>query len=71
VIERMKATPTDDPLFGKGMVRMDGQVIHDMHLFEVKSPDQSKQAHHAGGKGVPADRPGRLRDRGMRGRPGR
>jgi branched-chain amino acid transport system substrate-binding protein len=44
VIEQMKATPTDDPLFGKGAVRKDGRVIHDMHLFEVKSPEQSKQA---------------------------
>ena len=43
VVERMKATPTDDPLFGKGAVRKDGRVIHDMHLFEVKSPDQSKE----------------------------
>jgi branched-chain amino acid transport system substrate-binding protein len=43
-IEQMKATPTDDPLFGKGAVRKDGRVIHDMHLFEVKSPEQSKGA---------------------------
>ncbi|HEY1413626.1 MAG TPA: ABC transporter substrate-binding protein [Rhodopila sp.] len=42
VIEQMKATPTDDPLFGRGAVRKDGRVIHDMYLFEVKSPDQSK-----------------------------
>jgi branched-chain amino acid transport system substrate-binding protein len=42
VIEQMKAVPTDDPLFGKGLVRRDGRVIHDMHLFQVKSPDQSK-----------------------------
>ena len=43
VIELMKATPTDDPLFGNGSVRKDGRVIHDMHLFEVTSPEQSKQ----------------------------
>jgi branched-chain amino acid transport system substrate-binding protein len=43
-IEQMKAMPTDDPLFGKGAVRKDGRVIHDMHLFEVKSPEQSKEA---------------------------
>jgi branched-chain amino acid transport system substrate-binding protein len=42
-IDQMKATPTDDPLFGKGAVRKDGRAIHDMHLFEVKSPEQSKQ----------------------------
>ena len=37
-VEQMKAMPTDDPMFGKGTVRIDGRVIHDMHLFEVKSP---------------------------------
>jgi branched-chain amino acid transport system substrate-binding protein len=42
-IESMKAMPTEDPIFGKGSVRKDGRVIHDMHLFEVKSPEQSKE----------------------------
>jgi len=42
VIEAMKAMPTKDPLFGDGLVRKDGRVIHDMYLFEVKSPEQSK-----------------------------
>jgi len=42
VVDWMKANPTDDPLFGKGLVRADGRKIHDMHLFQVKSPDQSK-----------------------------
>jgi branched-chain amino acid transport system substrate-binding protein len=43
VIDQMKATPTDDPLFGKGAVRRDGRAIHDMHLFQVKSPADSKE----------------------------
>ena len=38
----MKATPTDDPLFGKGYIRRDGRKIHDMYLFEVKKPAESK-----------------------------
>ncbi len=42
VVERMKAMPTDDPLFGKGTVRKDGRKIHDMYLFEVKKPSESK-----------------------------
>ncbi len=42
VIAKMKATPTDDPLFGKGTVRADGRKIHDMYLFEVKKPAESK-----------------------------
>jgi branched-chain amino acid transport system substrate-binding protein len=42
VVEAMKAMPTSDPLFGDGLVRKDGRVIHNMYLFEVKSPEQSK-----------------------------
>jgi branched-chain amino acid transport system substrate-binding protein len=42
VMAKMKATPTDDPLFGKGQIREDGRKIHDMYLFEVKKPAESK-----------------------------
>jgi branched-chain amino acid transport system substrate-binding protein len=42
VTAKMKATPTDDPLFGKGTVRADGRVIHPAYLFEVKKPAESK-----------------------------
>src|SRR5471032_1281767 len=42
VVDKMKATPTDDPLFGKGSVRADGRVIHPAYLFEVKKPADSK-----------------------------
>jgi len=42
VVEKMKAMPTDDPLFGKGEVRVDGTVTHPAYLFEVKSPAESK-----------------------------
>ncbi len=41
-VAKMKAMPTDDPLFGKGVVRADGRKIHDMYLFEVKKPSESK-----------------------------
>jgi branched-chain amino acid transport system substrate-binding protein len=44
VVAKMKEIPTDDPIFGKGMIREDGRKIHPMYLFEVKSPDQSKGA---------------------------
>jgi branched-chain amino acid transport system substrate-binding protein len=37
----MKATPTSDPLFGEGMIREDGRKVHDMYLFQVKSPAES------------------------------
>ena len=44
VIARMKEMPTDDPLFGKGTIRADGRKIHDMFLYEVKKPSESKGA---------------------------
>jgi branched-chain amino acid transport system substrate-binding protein len=40
--EAMKAKPTDDALFGRGSIRKDGRKIHDMYLFQVKTPDESK-----------------------------
>ena len=42
VVAKMKEMPTDDPLFGKGVIREDGRVIHPAYLFEVKSPAESK-----------------------------
>jgi branched-chain amino acid transport system substrate-binding protein len=42
VMAKMKEMPTDDPLFGKGMIRQDGRKIHNMYLFEVKKPSESK-----------------------------
>lgn len=42
VMAKMKELPTDDPLFGQGEIRVDGRKIHDMYLFRVKTPDQSK-----------------------------
>jgi branched-chain amino acid transport system substrate-binding protein len=42
VVAKMKELPTDDPLFGHGTIRADGRKIHDMYLFEVKKPDESK-----------------------------
>ncbi len=42
VVDKMKAIPTDDPLFGKGYIRADGRKIHPGYLFEVKKPEESK-----------------------------
>ena len=41
-VAKMKEIPTDDPVFGKGVVRADGRKIHPVYLFEVKSPSESK-----------------------------
>src|SRR5713101_8399674 len=43
VVDKMKQMPTDDPIFGKGSIRVDGRKIHPMYLYEVKSPAESKK----------------------------
>jgi len=42
VVAKMKEMPTDDPLFGKGSIRIDGRKLHPAYLFEVKKPEESK-----------------------------
>ncbi len=42
VVAKMKEMPTEDKLYGKGTIRADGRKIHDMYLFEVKKPEESK-----------------------------
>src|ERR1700751_4744294 len=42
VVDKMKSIPTDDPLFGKGMIEPNGRTIHSAYLFEVKKPSESK-----------------------------
>ncbi|WP_298260176.1 ABC transporter substrate-binding protein [Bradyrhizobium sp.] len=42
VVAKMKEMPTNDPLFGKGSIRIDGRGIHPAYLFEVKKPSESK-----------------------------
>ena len=44
VVAKMKEMPTDDPLFGKGTIRVDGRKIHPAYLVEVKKPSESKAA---------------------------
>jgi len=44
VVAKMKELPTEDKLMGKGTIRVDGRHIHDMFLYEVKKPDESKYA---------------------------
>ncbi|MFV0680881.1 ABC transporter substrate-binding protein [Ottowia sp.] len=41
-VSKMKELPTDDPLFGKGQVRVDGRKVHPVYLVEVKKPSESK-----------------------------
>ena len=54
---------TQSDMFGKNMtLREDGRLVHDMYLFQVKKPSESKgpwdyynvRADDSGGSGVPA-----------------
>ncbi len=42
VVAKMKEIPTDDPLFGKGVLRADGRRLIPAYLFEVKKPEELK-----------------------------
>ncbi len=42
-VARMKAMPTDDDCFGKGIIREDGRKLTDCYLFQVKTPAESKK----------------------------
>ena len=42
LVDAMKAIPTDDPLFGKGQIRIDGRHIHPMYLLQTKTVAESK-----------------------------
>jgi len=44
VMDWMKSNPSQDPVFGAGELRADGRHIHDMYLFQVKSPAESTGA---------------------------
>ncbi len=43
VYAKMLATPTDDPLFGKGNIDAAGRKRHPAYLLEVKKPEESKK----------------------------
>ena len=42
VMKLMKATPINDMFAKNGRIREDGRMVHDMYLFEVKKPQESK-----------------------------
>ena len=44
VVAKMKELPTDDPLFGKGTIDLNGRKRHPMYVYEVKAPSESKAA---------------------------
>jgi branched-chain amino acid transport system substrate-binding protein len=42
VIAKMKATPINDFFAKNGKIRVDGRMVHDMYLAQVKKPAESK-----------------------------
>ncbi|MFL6810589.1 MAG: ABC transporter substrate-binding protein [Bradyrhizobium canariense] len=42
VMEQMRKTPVNDFFAKNGKIRIDGRMVHDMYLFEVKKPEDSK-----------------------------
>ncbi|MEZ0221454.1 MAG: ABC transporter substrate-binding protein [Tardiphaga sp.] len=42
IVDKMKATPTDDIIFGKVTIQPNGRKLHPAYLFEVKKPEESK-----------------------------
>ncbi len=44
LVAQMKSRPTDDDVFGTGLIRADGRKIHPSYLFQVKKPSESKGA---------------------------
>jgi branched-chain amino acid transport system substrate-binding protein len=42
VMATLKATKWEDPVFGPSYIRPDGRKMHNMYLFEVKKPAESK-----------------------------
>lgn len=42
VLKKMKETPINDMFAKGGKIREDGRMVHDMYLFQVKKPAESK-----------------------------
>jgi branched-chain amino acid transport system substrate-binding protein len=44
VMAKMKATPINDMFAKNGRIRADGRMVHDLYVYEVKKPSESKYA---------------------------
>jgi branched-chain amino acid transport system substrate-binding protein len=42
VMEKMRSTPINDFFVKNGQIREDGRMVHEMYLYEVKKPAESK-----------------------------
>lgn len=41
-MEKMRQTPINDFMTHNGQLRIDGRVVRDMYLLQVKKPEESK-----------------------------
>lgn len=41
IMAKMRDLPIEDPMTNKGKLRIDGRVVRDNYLFEVKTPSVS------------------------------
>ena len=44
VMAKMRELPIEDVFYKNGSIREDGRMMHDMYLFEVKTPEESQGA---------------------------
>jgi len=42
VMRKMREIPVNDIFYKNGKIRVDGRMVHDMYLFQVKTPAESK-----------------------------
>ncbi len=42
VMAKMKSTPINDMFAKNGKIRVDGRMVHDMYVYQVKKPSESK-----------------------------
>jgi len=66
VMAKMRATPINDFMTKNGTLRIDGRVLRDMYLFEVKKPSESKAEwdYYKQLQVIPADQAFRPLDQG-------
>lgn len=43
IIAAMKASPAEDPVYGKVTIRADGRAMHPVYLLQAKAPQESKE----------------------------
>ena len=45
VVAKLKSMPVDDDIYSGGKVLANGRMVHDLYLFEVKKPSESKRPY--------------------------